>query len=57
VREAIDARSNAIVMPMPHRRPSGKTLNKTLEIVLAKRPCRVIIDSVPAYPLMTKTAA
>jgi APA family basic amino acid/polyamine antiporter len=57
VREAIDARSNAIVMPMPHRRPSGRTLNKTLEIVLAKRPCRVIIDSASAYPLITKTAA
>jgi basic amino acid/polyamine antiporter, APA family len=57
VREAIDARSDAIVMPMPQRRPSGKTLNRTLEIVLAKRPCRVIIDSAPAYPLMTPEAA
>ena len=35
-------------MPMPVRRPSGKLLSKTLEVVLAKRPCRVIIDSVPA---------
>jgi APA family basic amino acid/polyamine antiporter len=57
VREAIEARSDAIVMPMPHRRPSGKTLNKTLEVVLAKRPCRVIIDSAPAYPLVTRDAA
>ena len=57
VREAIEAHSNAIVMPMPQRRPSGKTLNRTLEIVLAKRPCRVIIDSAPAYPLMTREAA
>ena len=57
VREAIEARSDAIVMPMPQRRPSGKTLNRTLEIVLAKRPCRVIIDSAPAYPLITKEAA
>jgi APA family basic amino acid/polyamine antiporter len=53
VREAIEARSNAIVMPMPQRRPSGKTLNRTLEIVLAKRPCRVIIDSTPAQTLIT----
>ena len=51
VREAIDARSNAIVMPMPTRRPSGKVLSKTLEVVLGKRPCRVIIDSAPARPL------
>jgi APA family basic amino acid/polyamine antiporter len=51
VREAIEARSQAIVMPMPVRRPSGKVLSKTLEVVLAKRPCRVIVDSVPARPL------
>jgi basic amino acid/polyamine antiporter, APA family len=57
VREAIEARSDAIVMPMPQRRPSGKTLNRTLEIVLAKRPSRVIIDSTPAYPLIASKAA
>jgi APA family basic amino acid/polyamine antiporter len=51
VREAVAARSDAIVMPMPVRRPSGKVLSKTLEIVLGKRPCRVIIDSAPARPL------
>jgi len=51
VREAIDARSDAIVMPMPVRRPSGKVLSKTLETVLGKRPCRVIVDSAPARPL------
>ena len=54
VREAMDARSEAIVMPMPVRRPSGKVLSKTLEIVLAKRPCRVIVDSVPAKPLVER---
>jgi APA family basic amino acid/polyamine antiporter len=51
VREAVDSRSDAIVMAMPLRRPSGKVLSKTLEIVLGKRPCRVIIDSAPARPL------
>jgi APA family basic amino acid/polyamine antiporter len=51
VREALDARSQAIVMPMPARRPSGRTLNKTLDVVLGKRPCRVIIDSAVAKPL------
>jgi APA family basic amino acid/polyamine antiporter len=51
VREALEARSQAIVMPMPSRRPSGRVLNKTLDIVLGKRPCRVIIDSAVAKPL------
>jgi APA family basic amino acid/polyamine antiporter len=55
VREALDARSDAIVMPMPRRRPSGKLLNRTLEVVLGKRPCRVIIDSEPAHPLVDVT--
>jgi len=53
VREAIAARSDAIVMPMPVRRPSGKVLSRTLEVVLGKRPCRVIIDSAPARALRT----
>ncbi|HZO59728.1 MAG TPA: universal stress protein [Solirubrobacterales bacterium] len=57
VREAVDARSQAIVMPMPERRPSGKLLSKTLEVVLAKRPCRVIVDSVPAKPLRERRPA
>jgi len=52
VREAMEARSDAIVMPMPATRPGGgKILSKTLEIVLAKRPCRVIVDSARARPL------
>jgi APA family basic amino acid/polyamine antiporter len=57
VREAIEARSDAIVMPMPARRPSGRVFNKTLEVVLAKRPCRVIVDSVPATPLRARALA
>jgi APA family basic amino acid/polyamine antiporter len=43
--------ADAVVLPMSPRRPSGKVLSKTLEVVLAKRPCRVIIDSTPAEPL------
>jgi hypothetical protein len=54
VREAIEARSDAIVMPMPRRRASGKLLSPTMSVVLAKRPARVIIDSAPAYPLTVK---
>ncbi len=49
VREAQQAQVQAIVMAMPHRPARG--LNKTLEIVLRKRPCRVIIDSAPAQPI------
>src|SRR6185503_2474347 len=45
VKEATDAHSDAIVMPMPHRRPAGRPLHRTLEVVLGKRPSRVIIDS------------
>jgi basic amino acid/polyamine antiporter, APA family len=48
---AKEAHADAIVMPMPSRRPTGKVLDKTLEVVLGKRPCRVIIDSAPAQPL------
>jgi APA family basic amino acid/polyamine antiporter len=50
VREAVEARAEAIVMPMPSHRPPGKLLSRTLETVLGKRPCRVIIDSVAARP-------
>ena len=57
VREALEVRCDAIVLPMPRRRPSGRTLSKTLEVVLAKRPSRVIIDSAPAYPLAAQKAA
>jgi APA family basic amino acid/polyamine antiporter len=54
VREALESRAQAIVMPLPQRRQPGKVLNKTLESVLGKRPCRVIIDSAPAHPLVAR---
>jgi basic amino acid/polyamine antiporter, APA family len=57
VREALQSRAKALVMPMPHHRPAGKVLSKTLETVLGKRPCRVIIDSEQAYPLQRPKAA
>jgi APA family basic amino acid/polyamine antiporter len=50
VRKALALHAEAIVVPMPHHRPAGKLLSRTLEIILAKRPCRVIIDSAPARP-------
>jgi APA family basic amino acid/polyamine antiporter len=46
VKEAEDMRASAIVMPLP-RRGSTTLFGKTLETVLAKRPCRVIIESEP----------
>jgi APA family basic amino acid/polyamine antiporter len=51
VREAEQARVQAIVMAMPQHRPARGLLNETLAVVLRKRPCRVIIDSVPAQPI------
>ena len=51
VREALEGHADAVVMSMPFHRPTGKVLSETLETVLGKRPCRVIIDSAPAYPL------
>ena len=47
VEEAIDMRAAAIVMPLPRRVDGASLFGKTLETVLAERPCRVIIESVP----------
>ena len=45
VDEAKDIRARAIVMSLPPRRTGASLFGKTLETVLAERPCRVIIDS------------
>jgi APA family basic amino acid/polyamine antiporter len=45
VEEAKDIRARAIVMSLPPRRTGTSLFGKTLETVLAERPCRVIIDS------------
>src|SRR5262249_1200450 len=50
VQEAMEGHAEALVMPMPPSGPPGRLLNKTLEVVLAKRPCRVVIDSKRAEP-------
>jgi basic amino acid/polyamine antiporter, APA family len=47
VEEAKDIRARAIVMSLPPRRTGQSLFGKTLETVLAERPCRVIIDSSP----------
>ena len=41
-------RAAAIVMPLPQRVNGASLFGKTLETVLAERPCRVIIESAPA---------
>jgi basic amino acid/polyamine antiporter, APA family len=45
VEEAKEIRARAIVMSLPPRRTGTSLFGKTLETVLAERPCRVIIDS------------
>ncbi len=48
IEEAVDMRAAAIVMPLPRRVNGASLFGKTLETVLAERPCRVIIESAPA---------
>jgi APA family basic amino acid/polyamine antiporter len=47
IEEAVDMRAAAVVMALPKRAPGQSLFGKTLEIVLAERPCRVIIESAP----------
>jgi APA family basic amino acid/polyamine antiporter len=45
VEEAKEIRARAIVTSLPPRRTGASLFGRTLETVLAERPCRVIIDS------------
>jgi APA family basic amino acid/polyamine antiporter len=45
VEEAREIEAAAIVMALPPRRTGSSIFGRTLETVLAERPCRVIIDS------------
>jgi basic amino acid/polyamine antiporter, APA family len=47
VDEAREMRAQAIVLPLPRRTGGGTVFGRTLETVLAERPCRVIIESEP----------
>jgi APA family basic amino acid/polyamine antiporter len=47
IEEAGDMRATAIVMPLPRRVDGASLFGKTLETVLAERPCRVVIESTP----------
>lgn len=51
VQEASDIHARAIVMSLPPRRTGASVFGRTLETVLAERPCRVIIDSSPPAPV------
>jgi basic amino acid/polyamine antiporter, APA family len=58
VDEAREIRARAIVMSAPKRRNTTSLFGRTLETVLAERPCRVIIESSPddATPPVTSQA-
>jgi basic amino acid/polyamine antiporter, APA family len=45
VEEAREIKARAVVMELPPRRAGASLFGKTLETVLAERPCRVIITS------------
>jgi basic amino acid/polyamine antiporter, APA family len=47
IEEAQDMRAAAVVMALPRRIAGTSVFGKTLETVLAERPCRVIIESTP----------
>jgi APA family basic amino acid/polyamine antiporter len=40
-------RAAAVIMALPRRVAGGSIVGKTIETVLAERPCRVIIESRP----------
>ena len=45
IEEARDMRAAAVVLALPRRIAGTSVFGKTLETVLAERPCRVIIES------------
>ncbi len=47
IEEAQDMRAAAVVMGLPRRIAGTSVFGKTVETVLAERPCRVIIESRP----------
>jgi basic amino acid/polyamine antiporter, APA family len=47
IEEAQDMRAAAVVMTLPRRVAGTSVFGKTIETVLAERPCRVIIESRP----------
>ena len=43
--EAREIKARAVIMAVPHRRAAGSPFGRTIETVLADRPCRVIITT------------
>jgi basic amino acid/polyamine antiporter, APA family len=56
VEEAREINARAIVMTLPPRRTGSSLFGKTLETVLAERPCRVIIDASRAQQRVPQAA-
>ncbi len=54
IEEAQDMRAAAVVIGLPRRIAGTSVFGKTLETVLAERPCRVIIESQP--PVRARSA-
>ena len=50
IEEAQDMRASAVVMALPRRVNGASLFGKTLETVLAERPCRIVIESAPPPP-------
>jgi APA family basic amino acid/polyamine antiporter len=59
VEEAREIKARALIMALPRRpRAAGSPFGRTLETVLADRPCRVIITTEPTKrPTETPVAA
>jgi APA family basic amino acid/polyamine antiporter len=55
IEEAQDMRAAAVVMTLPRRVAGTSVFGKTIEMVLAERPCRVIIESRPVARLRHRT--
>jgi APA family basic amino acid/polyamine antiporter len=54
IEEARDMRATAVVMGLPRRVSGYSVFGKTLETVLAERPCRVIIESQPPVRVQSR---
>jgi APA family basic amino acid/polyamine antiporter len=56
VEEAADMRAAAIIMALPRREHGASLFGKTLETVLAERPCRIMIEAEREAPLARSRA-
>ncbi len=47
IEEAQDMHAAAVIMTLPRRVAGSSVFGHTIETVLAERPCRVVIESIP----------